>query len=80
MVSQIVKNAHEHRLITGKEIAIARFDGIQESLYTEPPLTPLNIPLYDIAQLLADMLLKKNNGETSTANKVVILPNLLVRA
>lgn len=72
--------AHEHRLIIGKEIAIAGFDGVQESRYTEPPLTTLDIPLRDIAQLLADMLLEKINGETSAANEIVIQPNLLVRA
>jgi LacI family transcriptional regulator len=72
--------AHAHGLNIGKEIAIAGFDGVHESRFTEPPLTTLDIPLFDIAQLLADMLLEKINGNPLEVDEVTIHPNLLVRA
>jgi len=71
--------AHGHGLSVGHDIAIAGFDGVQDSRHTEPPLTTLDIPVPDIARQLAHMLLSKINGEVLESEEVIIHPNLLIR-
>ncbi|MGE5249950.1 MAG: LacI family DNA-binding transcriptional regulator [Bacteroidota bacterium] len=70
--------AHEHGLEIGTQLAIAGFDGIRESKYTEPPLTTLDIPVHDIARKLIDMLLRtlSNRPGESVAR---IKPILIIR-
>jgi len=75
----VLHAAHEKGLSIGSEIAIAGFDGTQESKHTEPPLTTLDIPLYYIARELVLMVLKSLAGDTSTADIVKILPELQIR-
>lgn len=70
--------AHEQGLTVGKEIAIAGFDGVQDAKYSEPPLTTLDIPVFDIARQLVDMLLKTVAGQRVQA-PVFIKPALLMR-
>jgi DNA-binding LacI/PurR family transcriptional regulator len=70
--------AHEKGLTIGKEIAIAGFDGVQDAKYSEPPLTTLDIPVFDLARQLVDMLLKTIAGQKIEA-PVFIKPTLLVR-
>lgn len=70
--------AHEKGLTIGKEIAIAGFDGVQDAKYSEPPLTTLDIPVFDLARQLVDMLLKTIVGHKIEA-PVFIKPTLLVR-
>jgi LacI family transcriptional regulator len=75
----VLHAAHEKGLAIGSEIAIAGFDGTLESKHTEPPLTTLDIPLYDIACELVRMVLKHLAGESSRGNIVKIIPELQVR-
>jgi LacI family transcriptional regulator len=71
--------AHEQGLRIGNQIAIAGFDGTPESLHTEPPLTTLDIPVYDIARDLVLMLMKTLAGETLTEPHKKYMPELLAR-
>jgi LacI family transcriptional regulator len=70
--------AHEQGLTVGREIAIVGFDGVQDAKHSEPPLTTLDIPVFDIARQLVDMLLKTIAGE-ALQSPVFINPALLVR-
>ncbi len=72
--------AHERGLAVGRDIAIAGFEGVQDSRHTEPPLTTLDIPVEKIARQLVTMLLAKLNGETLERDEIVIHPTLLIRA
>lgn len=71
--------AHEKGLEVGRQIGIAGFDGTPESLHTEPPLTTLDIPVYDVARELASMVVKRLAGEILTEPHPEIYPRLLVR-
>jgi len=71
--------AHEQGLSIGHQVGIAGFDGTPESLHTEPSLTTLDIPVYDIARELVLMVVKTLAGETLTEPHKKILPELLVR-
>jgi len=74
----VLHAAHRQGLEIGKQIAVAGFDGVQDAKHSEPPLTTLDIPVFDIARQLVDMLLKTIAGETVTS-PVMIKPNLLIR-
>ena len=39
--------AHEQDLTIGADIAIVGFDGVQDAKHSEPPLTTLDIPVFD---------------------------------
>ena len=74
----VLHAAHKHGLEIGRELAVAGFDGVQEAGHTEPPLTTLDIPVFDIARQLVSMLLKTISGEI-VETPVFIKPVLLVR-
>jgi LacI family transcriptional regulator len=74
----VLHAAHKHGLEIGKDLAVAGFDGVQEARHTEPPLTTLDIPVFDIARQLVDMLLRSIMGE-AVQTSVFIKPALLVR-
>ena len=70
--------AHEQGFTIGTDIAVVGFDGVQDAKHTEPPLTTLDIPVFDIARQLVDMLLKTIKSE-AVDPPVFIKPNLLIR-
>ncbi len=74
----VLRAAKEKGLYIGTELAIAGYDGIKETEFTNPPLTTLFQPTYDIARELARMLIRMIEGENPAA--VSIQPQLLIRA
>ena len=75
----VLHAAHRQGLEVGRELAVAGFDGVQDAKHSEPPLTTLDIPVFDIARQLVGMLLKTIAGENFNS-PVLIQPNLLIRA
>jgi LacI family transcriptional regulator len=71
--------AHESGLKVGRDIAIAGFDGIADSAHTQPPLTTLDQPVYEIASRLVNMLLSLIKGDLLSERQVKIQPKLLIR-
>jgi LacI family transcriptional regulator len=74
----VLHAAHDHGLEIGKQLAVAGFDGVQDARHSEPPLTTLDIPVFDIARQLVDMLLKSIETEI-VGEPLLIKPNLLIR-
>jgi LacI family transcriptional regulator len=70
--------AHEQGLMIGTDNAIVGFDVVQDAKYTEPPLTTLDIPVFDTARQLVEMLLKIIGGE-AVDSSIFVRPNLLIR-
>lgn len=70
--------AHEQGLTIGTDLAVVGFDGVQDAKHSEPPLTTLDIPVFDIARQLVNMLLKVIAGE-AVDTAVLIRPTLLIR-
>ncbi|MEO5887894.1 MAG: LacI family DNA-binding transcriptional regulator [Anaerolineales bacterium] len=75
----VLHAAHEQGLTIGIDIAVVGFDGVQDAKHSEPPLTTLDIPIFDIARQLVAMLLKTIAGEAVDV-PVFIKPALLFRA
>lgn len=74
-----MRAAREQGLVVGREIAIAGYDGTEDSEHTDPPLTTLRQPIYDTAQRLVEMLLKRITGEPIAEPHVILQPELIVR-
>jgi LacI family transcriptional regulator len=72
--------AHERKLRVGRDIAIAGFDSLRDSLHTEPPLTTMGVPMSEMARQLVQMLLEKLNDRMSETREIVIKPELHIRA
>jgi len=63
----------------GKEVAVTGFDGVAASAHSDPPLTTLDIPVYEIARKLVSLLAAELKHEPVLERHVVFTPNLLKR-
>lgn len=74
-----MRGVRERGRVVGKDIAIAGYDGTEDSEHTDPPLTTLKQPIYDTAQRLVGMLLKCTTGELIAEPHVILQPELIIR-
>jgi LacI family transcriptional regulator len=65
---------------TGIEFAVAGYDGIREGEYTDPPLTTLSQPTYEIARKLVQMLVAVINHDLVSQPRLMVVPELILRA
>eukprot|EP01137_Pigoraptor_chileana_P029453 Opistho-2@14719 len=75
-----LRAAHESGVRVPDELSIVGFDDIEQSAYTSPPLTTVAQPKERIGALAVDMLLERMGGKRRDARKVVLQPELRVRA
>lgn len=75
----VLHAAHELGLQIGKNFGVAGFDGVQASRYTQPPLTSLDIPVYDVARQLVKMLAAEIAQQALPERVVMLPPKLLIR-
>jgi DNA-binding LacI/PurR family transcriptional regulator len=75
----VLHAAHEAHLSLGQSLAVTGFDGVQDSIYSQPPLTTVDQPICEIAHQLVRMLLAEINGDTLPERHVVVQPVLRLR-
>lgn len=75
-----LRAAHELGIVVGKDLAIAGFDGIEETNHTQPLLTTIRQPVYECARMAVRMLVRLINGENFSDRYTLIQPELLIRA
>lgn len=63
----------------GQDLAVAGFDGIEGSEHTQPPLTTVNQPIYEIARLLVQMVVALINGQSLENQHRFVEPVLEIR-
>lgn len=71
--------ARERGWTVGKDLAVAGFDGIEGFEHTQPPLTTINQPVYQIARRLVQMLAAQITGNPLPEKHVRIEPVLEIR-
>lgn len=76
----VCRAAQDLGRIVGKDVAVAGFDGIKEGEFSNPPLTTLYQPTYEIARRLTAMLLGVINGERLEQPCITQQPELILRA
>jgi LacI family transcriptional regulator len=75
-----LRAAHESGLRVPDQISVVGFDDIELADFTSPPLTTVAQPKQRIGALAVDMLLERIDGRRRDARKVVLQPELRVRA
>ncbi len=70
---------HQRGLKVGRDIAVAGFDGIADSAHTQPGLTTIDQPVYQIGRQLISILSGVINGQTGPELAVTIQPRLILR-
>lgn len=75
-----LRAAHETGVRVPDELSIVGFDDIELSGYTSPPLTTVAQPKDHIGALAVDMLLERVSRRRQEPRKVVLQPELRVRA
>lgn len=74
-----LRAVEDHNLSSGRDVAVTGFDGVREALYTNPPLTTQDVPVYDIARTLVCLLVAAVRSEPVVAEQVIFAPRLLER-
>jgi LacI family transcriptional regulator len=64
----------------GKDVAVTGFDGVAASAHSDPPLTTLDIPVYEIALKLVDLLAAELEHRPVQERQNIYTPRLLKRA
>jgi len=75
----VLHAAREHGKVVGRELAVAGFDGIQGFEHTQPPLTTVNQPVYQIARQTVHMLSDLIAGQLPGNPHLLIEPVLEIR-
>jgi LacI family transcriptional regulator len=58
---------------------VAGFDGVAMAAHSEPPLTTLDIPVYEIGSTLVSLLAGELKENKDPNRKLIYTPNLLKR-
>mgnify|MGYP001128195382 CR=1 FL=1 len=75
----VLHAARDAGKIVGQNLAVAGFDGIEGFEHTQPPLTTINLPVYQIACRLVQMLITQITGKTLLEDQLNIQPVLEIR-
>ncbi len=70
---------HQRGLKVGRDIAVAGFDGISDAAHTQPGLTTIDQPVYQIGRRLVSILVKLINGQSDVIPAETIQPALILR-
>ncbi len=75
----VLHAAREMGWTVGQDLAVVGFDGIEGFEHTQPPLTTINQPVYQIARRLVQMLAARISGDSLDEMRVQIEPKLEIR-
>jgi LacI family transcriptional regulator, galactose operon repressor len=75
----VLHAARERGRLVGQDLAVAGFDGIEGFEHTQPPLTTVNQPIYQIARTKIQMLIAQIRGEGLLENNAILEPRLEIR-
>ena len=74
-----IKALEDLGLKAGRDVAVSGFDGIPESAYSNPPLTTIDQPVYEIAFNLGSMLIEKLQNPAVQGKNMIVDPTLILR-
>lgn len=61
------------------DLAVAGFDDFEFSEYTDPPLTTVRVPGFEMGRVAAELLLKALNGDEPESTTIVLDNELIIR-
>ena len=74
-----ISAAQQLGLKVGEDIAITGFDNIPLAEHCHPPLTTVHQPIYQIGEMVCEMLIKQIRGEALEQDQIILQPSLMVR-
>lgn len=74
-----INRIQQEGLQVGRDIAVGGFDDIPLSAYTNPPLTTIHQPIYEIGRKTCAMLIDIINGRFPANHHVLLTPKLIIR-
>ncbi len=80
MALGVMTRVQQQGLTVGEDIAVGGFDDIPLVEHTNPPLTTIHQPIYEIGRRTCAMLIDIINGRAPTNPHVLLTPTLVVRA
>jgi len=75
----VMHAVHESGRSVGHEVGVTGFDGVQSAGHSQPPLTTLDQPVYDIARRLVQLLVAEINHQPVPERQARLTPQLLIR-
>jgi LacI family transcriptional regulator len=66
-------------LRVGQDVGVSGFDDIPLAEYTQPSLTTIRQPIYEIGRQLVNMLVSIISGKSPAVTQVILPPELIVR-
>lgn len=75
----VLHAAREMGWVVGQNLAVTGFDGIEDFIHTQPPLTTIDQPVYNIACRLVQMLVDQIKGKVAKIQHVQMEPVLEIR-
>ncbi len=79
MALGVISAAQQLGMEVGNEIAITGFDNIPLAEHCHPPLTTVHQPIYQIGEMVCEMLIKQIRGETLDQDQILLQPSLMIR-
>ena len=74
-----ISAAQQLGLEVGSDLAITGFDNIPLAEYCHPPLTTVHQPIYQIGEMVCEMLIKQIRAEPLEQKQIILQPSLMVR-
>ena len=74
-----ISAAQQLGLEVGSDLAITGFDNIPLAEYCHPPLTTVHQPIYQIGEMVCEMLIKQIRAEPLEQEQIILQPSLMVR-
>ena len=74
-----ISAAQQLGLVVGEDIAITGFDNIPLAEHCHPPLTTVHQPIYQIGEMVCEMLIKQIRAEPLEQKQIILQPTLIVR-
>ncbi len=71
--------AQQLGLTVGKDLAVTGFDNIPLAEHCHPPLTTVHQPIYQIGEMVCEMLIKLIRAEPLEQEQIILQPSLVVR-
>ncbi len=74
-----ISAAQQLGLEVGDDVAITGFDNIPLAEHCHPPLTTVHQPIYQIGEMVCEMLIKQIRAEPLEQKQIILQPSLMVR-
>ncbi|MDR2889587.1 MAG: LacI family transcriptional regulator [Lachnospiraceae bacterium] len=73
----VVQAIYEKGLSVPEDVSVAGFDGLGHHLLTQPQITTVRQPIYEIGKMLAEALLARISGKEESFKNVLLKPQII---